>query len=362
MSSSLVNTSTSSPPSGTQVPPSLREIARAANVSVATISMALRNHPRVSVATRGRIQALARELGYQQNPEVTRLMDYLRRNRSAKRMESLGFVTRLSPEELVKQTPFFREFQGAQARAAELGYRLEHYTVDEDMTEARLGRVLRNRGVRGIVIGPQMEPGGRLELQWEHFACVAIGYSCLWPETSRVINDKMQSVHLALGELRRLGYRRPALVMEQWTDDRLRNHWLGGFLSCQFRYLPKSAHIPPMMEPSNRKRMLTWYKRWKPDVLLGVELAESLSFLRENAGVEVPGDLAFAVLDKQTEGRWAHHAGIDQMVRNIGITAVDILGGYLMRNEMGLPAHPQVVSLPGVWVDGETAPPRSGER
>lgn len=322
--------------------------------------MALRNHPRVSEETRAQIQMLAQDMGYQQNPEVTRLMDYLRRKRSEKRLESLAFVTRLSPEEIERQGPFHREYQGACSRAAELGYRIEHYTVNEDMTAERLGKVLRNRGMRGVLIGPQLQPWGRLELPWEYFASVTIGYSCLWPETSRVINDKMQSVYLAMEKLQELGYRRPALVMEQWVDDRLRNHWSGGFLSCQFRHWPRSAHIPPMMEPSNRKRVLAWFRRWQPDVLLGVELAEVLSFLQEDTGVRVPEDLGFAVFDKQMTGPWAHHAGIDQRVERIGQTAVDILGGYLMRNEIGLPACPQVISLPGVWQDGDSAPLRYG--
>jgi len=338
--------------------PSLRKIAEAAQVSVATISMALRNHPRVSAATRVRIKQLARDMGYTQNPEVARLMNYLRRNRAEKQLEPLAFVSRLSQEALEAMPTFNRHYRGAIARATELGYRLDYHTIGKDMTEARLGRVLQNRGVRGIIIGPQMEPEGRLNLQWDHFASVAIGYSFLQPETSRVINDKMQSVYLAMMSLKKLGYRRPALVIEQWVDDRLRNHWTGAFLSCQFRHWPADAHIPPMMHPSDRQQTVAWFKRWRPDVLLGVELAEPIQFLVEDLGLRLPRDLAFAVFDKQPDGPWVHHAGINQRSERIGQAAIDILGGYLMRNEIGLPDSPQVVSLPGVWVDGVTAPAR----
>ena len=320
--------------------------------------MALRNHPRVSAATRARIKQLAKDMGHTQNPEVARLMHYLRRKKSDKQLESLAFVSRLRQDELEAMPTFHRHFHGAIARATELGYRLDYHTVDKTMTESRLGRVLRNRGVRGVIIGPQMEPEGRLDLGWDHFASVAIGYSFLWPETSRVINDKMQSVYCAMTALHKLGYQRPALVIEQWVDDRLRNHWTGAFLSCQFRHWPAGSHIPPMMHPSDRKQMVAWFERWRPDVLLGVELAEPLQFLVDAFGIQIPRDLAFAVFDKQSDGPWVHHAGIDQRSERIGQAAIDILGGYLMRNEIGLPAYPQVVSLPGVWVDGVTAPPR----
>jgi len=344
---------------GAPVPPTLRDVAARAGVSVATVSMALRSHPRVSVATRMRIQELAREMGYAQDSSVARLMHYLRRKRVEKAPEPLAFVTRLREEDLLRFPTFHRQFLGATRRAAELGYRLDFHTVDGMMNERRLGRVLRARGVRGVVIGPQIEPEGRLDLGWEHFASVAIGYSFLWPDTDRVINDKMQSVYLAMLELRRLGYRRPGFVMEQWVDDRLRNHWTGAFLSCQFRHWPADTHVPPMVHPSDRAALVAWFERWRPDVLIGVELAEPLRFLVEDLGVRVPEDVAFAVLDKQTEGPFAGHAGIDQHPERIGEAAIDMLSAYLMRNELGVSGHPRVVSLPGVWVDGETAPPRT---
>lgn len=340
-------------------PPSLREIADAAGVSVATVSMALRNHPRVSAETRERLKRLAKSMGYAQNPEIARLMHHLRRGRAGWRAEPLAWVSPIPRASLVEHSCFGLMFRGATARALELGHRLDYHTTDETMTPARLGRVLRNRGVRGVVIGPQLEPEGRLDLGWDHFASVAIGYSVSWPETSRVLNDQMQSVHLAMAELKRLGYRRPALVLEQWMDDRLRNRWTGAFLSAQLRHCPPDAHIPPMMHPADRKGMRAWFKRWRPDVLLGADLVETLGFLAEDLGIRVPQDCAFAVLDKQPEGRWAHHAGIDQASARLGQAAVDLLAACLMRNEIGPPACPQIVSLPGVWVDGVTAPPRA---
>jgi len=45
-------------------PPSLRDIARHAGVSVNTVSRALTGKPDVNEATRARVQELAKELGY----------------------------------------------------------------------------------------------------------------------------------------------------------------------------------------------------------------------------------------------------------------------------------------------------------
>ena len=45
-------------------PTTLKELATRCGVSVGTASMALHGNPRVSVATRERIQAMAAEIGY----------------------------------------------------------------------------------------------------------------------------------------------------------------------------------------------------------------------------------------------------------------------------------------------------------
>ena len=62
----------------------LREVAAAANVCVMTVSLALRDNPRISAGTRDRIKRLAAELGYHPDPELSRLMNHLRASRTAR--------------------------------------------------------------------------------------------------------------------------------------------------------------------------------------------------------------------------------------------------------------------------------------
>eukprot|EP01035_Chromulina_nebulosa_P029894 gene29894-39673_t len=52
----------------------MKSIAAQAGVTQATVSMCLANNPRIPAATRERIQALAKKLGYQPNPYVSTLM------------------------------------------------------------------------------------------------------------------------------------------------------------------------------------------------------------------------------------------------------------------------------------------------
>ncbi len=57
-----------------QRPVSIKDIARRARVSVATVSRALHDHPRIGVETRKRVQQLAREMGYVPNETARSLV------------------------------------------------------------------------------------------------------------------------------------------------------------------------------------------------------------------------------------------------------------------------------------------------
>ena len=48
----------------------MKTVAAQAGVTQATVSMSLANNPRIPLATRERVQAIARELGYRPNPYV----------------------------------------------------------------------------------------------------------------------------------------------------------------------------------------------------------------------------------------------------------------------------------------------------
>src|SRR4051812_43686224 len=54
----------------------MKDVARKMGVHVSTVSLALRNSAELPVATRERVQAVARELGYQADPMLSALTAY----------------------------------------------------------------------------------------------------------------------------------------------------------------------------------------------------------------------------------------------------------------------------------------------
>ena len=93
---------------GSQQPAGIRDVARKAAVSVASVSFALNGQPGVAEDTRRRILAAAAELGYRANPQA----QALRRGRTT----TYGLVIRNF------SNPFFLEvLTGAERAADEAG-------------------------------------------------------------------------------------------------------------------------------------------------------------------------------------------------------------------------------------------------
>src|SRR5437867_939360 len=72
---------------------STRRIATMLGVSVATVSLALNNHPRIPDVTRRRVKAMARKLGYKTNAKVAELMEQIRSSRHPKVEACLGVIS-----------------------------------------------------------------------------------------------------------------------------------------------------------------------------------------------------------------------------------------------------------------------------
>lgn len=110
----------------------MSDAARRAGVHAATVSRALRNDPRITPAQRHKIQRVAADLCYRQNPPVAALMTARRAGRLPAHDSTLAFVTRYPAD----RAAFFRsEFghllAGAQARAQAQGFRIDEFNVDD---------------------------------------------------------------------------------------------------------------------------------------------------------------------------------------------------------------------------------------
>lgn len=345
--------------------PSLRDIARKLNVSHVTVSLAMRNHPRISAQRREQIQALANKMGYRPDPMLASLVAYRNRKRAKPISATLAWINRWpDPKELRRHREFDAYWQGAKEAAAELGYRVEEFAIDSGMSTARLNSILLARGVMGLLIPPhggQRTTWSDFGLDWGRFAVVRFGFSAADLRVHMIGNDQMRSSELAVKRMRDLGYRRIGYV----SDRRSENSTDGNFRMGYFRGL-ETLELPslaPLVLPQETKdypgavdEVKTWVKKARPDAVLTPlpDLHSILTALK----YAIPADIGLAATSVRDGG--AITAGIDQNPIEIGRVAAQTLIEQINRQERGMPEHCRRVLVESKWVDGATLPPRAG--
>ena len=104
----------------------LKAIAARAQLAVATVSYALRNHPKIAEPTRRRVRAIAQELGYRPNPRIASLMAHIRSAHSKPHGERIAFVwVHMNRSQSASDAFFQAVFQGAKLRAERAGFSME---------------------------------------------------------------------------------------------------------------------------------------------------------------------------------------------------------------------------------------------
>ncbi len=102
------------------------------------------------------------------------------------------------------------------------------------ITSERLRQILDARGIRGLIVaGMQNDgvlPGSEAE-SWARFTSVVVGMRLQTPALHFTANDQFLTARRAVEELRRLGYERIGLVLDQRIDAWLEDRFDAGFYS-----------------------------------------------------------------------------------------------------------------------------------
>ena len=338
--------------------PTLKEIAELTGFSKTTVSLALRNHPKISKRTRARVAETAERVGYQPNPLVAAHMAMLRWKNVPKYQATLAVVADWKLDQLSKahdaaehysEATIGRYLTGIRKRARELGFEVDSFSVHGNgMTGKRLSQILGSRGIRGVILTPLSRPEGNFELEWGRFAVVGLGYSIRDPKVHRVCHDNYSTMRELLRLLNGRGYQRIRLALNMADDVRVKNLWSAGFQS-------RIAHWDGYLNACNfttsswsRKGFLQWVEAERPDCVISIG-DTVLEWLR-GSGYRVPGDVSVVTVGKIG----GDISGYSQNSELMGEAAVERLAGLLYCNEYGLPANPQITLVQGQWIEGST--------
>lgn len=334
---------------------SVRKIARLARVSPSTVSLALRNSPKIAVETRRRIRAIAQRIGYHPNAKVTALMSQLRASRVQGAEACFGVISFYDTPRPWEQLPHLTLiYQSMIRRADELGYRLEPLWLRAPgMTYRRAKNILDARGIQGLLCFGSPEVEQEFPPEFDHYAIVTVGQS-IRTRLHRVTSHFFSDTWRALERLHELGFRRPGLVLGHYEELRSARACSSAYLGwCEQRLGPAAALPILRIDLVEEIPLLAWLREQGPDVLVFAHVSNTLAdfraVLRKNK-IRVPSKLGVAVITQVLEG--SDFSGMQQNHQVMGARMVELLASLIMNLDIGFPAHPRIEMVESDWLEG----------
>jgi DNA-binding LacI/PurR family transcriptional regulator len=183
------------------MPPTNKDVARRAGVSIATVSRVVNQLPNVRPALRRRVLRAIKELNYEPSRTAQRLR--------IKRSHVLGLII----SDI--QNPFFTSVvRGIEDAAYQAGYSLVLCNSDEDTAKEKLYiDVMRAEGVAGLIVAPTRQTNAHLRaLLQHHIPVVAIDRVISSKHVDNVMVDNVEGARRAVTHLLDLGHRRIGMV------------------------------------------------------------------------------------------------------------------------------------------------------
>ncbi|TVR54566.1 MAG: LacI family transcriptional regulator [Puniceicoccaceae bacterium] len=328
----------------------LEDIARLAGVSKMTVSLALRGQKRVSPEKRATICRIAAELGYTPDPALSALNAYRRGRRPPKYAETIAFINAF--DEPLSESRYlynYLYFKGAEAKGRLFGYRVEEFRLKPAGKSPSLDRILRTRGITGVIVGDFPIAHAALDLSWENYCAVSMAFSMESPHLHVVTNDHFQSMFICMEALAKRGYRRIGLCFQIEQDEKVGRRWSGGYLAARQVCLASDDHLQPLLYTTfDLSTFHTWVDAWQPDcIITGDPLM--MGYIQA-IGRAYPDEIAVAIPYQSQYAAERCQGYIDENYEHSGAMAFDTVAGMIHRNERGIPDSPMHLMIPGVFV------------
>ena len=316
---------------------SQRTIAEAAGVERSTVSLALRDDPRIPEATRARVRVAAERLGYRPHPVLSELARRRWRGEGGEGREQLAFLRTLA-EDHPMEAP-------ARRRAEQLGFGLTGIDPRTAATPRRLAGVLTARGIRGLLIEQGTMEDRFGELDWNRFVAVQCGLLHRSPAVDLVGVDFLGMVNEAVERAQSAGARRVGFFLPSrglpMSDRLLRQAVRGRAEDAGLR-----LETPIKTEAAILCALKTLHEG-------GVDHVVATDAVQERYHRKVFGERAgfVALFRKAHETRVAGFAAHEPLV---AVAAVDLLVAKLAARDYGVPAFRRSVHIVPPWIEGTT--------
>lgn len=327
------------------------DVAKAAGVSTAAVSLALRGKVGVSAATRERIIEIAQRMGYEIDTVAAMLANKRHRFRNEASKFEIAFLSVFPLEDDLED----------QVRAA-TDTNFQTVIIDAHTNFRRLLRELYHRGVSGILLQwRNIDFNGEepLSLPWGDFAVAKVSRGNTALPFNLVRHSPFDFTMATLVEVANRGYRRIAMLciesVNTWDDDAR----LGAIYSFQHRRRDEGVHCfwrlikkqkaPMDMGPAT----VQWLRECQPDVVIFPFTALRDDYERMGLHHEFPAYCSV------TTDPYCGIAGCDSQMAELYIAGARMVADQIAHGERGFPTYPKEIVMVPQWVEGHTLPNRS---
>jgi len=334
----------------------VKDIARDAGVSPATVSLALRDDPRIADETARKVKETAQRLGYRPDPHLSHLMGYLQRDKARGGGSVIGILSDFTEAEMRAHAYLSLMLSGVEERCAQLGYKPTIFSLGKGVGLKRMRAILEARGIQGLVLMPFRNLLFRMDdFDFSIFSVVAIGYGLQSPQLNRAASQQTLAAMRVVEHVMQSGYQRIGVVLPQEIDQRTHHRYLAGFLGQIASKGNPSVAIPPFLfQKLDREALRAWIRKHRIEAI--VSSSRELPEVLEELGMRLGEDIALAMVDYRGTRPVAH---MEVPYAAIGKAAINLVHGQLSVNERGIPELAAAFTVPGIWNDGPSLPPRT---
>ena len=331
-----------------KAPLSLRDLASAAGVSRMTASRAFKEGSEIRPELREKILKIAKEIGYQPDQMVTRIMSSFVGRRSIEYRETIAVIwwpdRWKGHNELNSYSG--QIYQGLESAAAHNSCKIEHMVLTKEMPASVINRMLTARNIKAVILtSPPQSSFSLPELDWDQLSVAIIGTTIREPDFHRARPSYFTGLVSVLHKVKAAGLSKPCLLVDPDLEERMQRSYSAAFMAWEDNAAERIWKAPY----SNTSGLRKWLKKHTPDVIIG-DNKVWLDPLPEAYAKNRFISLGINSTDENSSGLYHD-------TYHLAECAIDLVIRSRIRNETGIPRQPILMINQGVWMDGQTFNP-----
>lgn len=335
----------------------LKDIAKKAGVTVATVSRALNNRPYTNQKTKEKIKAIAEKMDYQPDAGLSALAAYRKRVHIQKYHATIAVISNFdTPEAFHKAERRSLFLKILQEEALKLGYQIELFLIGEDKKKHfHHQKIIYNRGIKGVIFWASTLEFHDYNFDWSKFAAVSLFRLPDRPFIHSISINHQHAMLLVADKLADLGYKKPGLLISKEILKQTKDSWVEAFQLALFKM--KITRKPLILTPTKptvkerQQEIVDWVNQKKLDVIVHIGPGWIVNLLK-NAGFKIPKELGVVATDLDDEDSGI--CGVYRNIRQLATLSLDVVVNMLQRSDLGKQDEPYSIQIEARWCDGKT--------